>query len=177
MDTGMFWMAIMWITRVFIRVRPQNDLKKAATETYNVIQRGDLEVSGYHLIWNTWKPLKWPFSCLCHSIFLVMLGFLPYQWTPPENFLAIQYPQLLRLRISFHYQHSLQLSRDPDDDLGEDQTWTEFDSIEHNQLYCFFCDAVFNNSKELSNHLYNEHDFEFEKIKGKNKISTRRDWS
>jgi len=58
-----------------------------------------------------------------------------------------------------------QLSRDPDEDLGEDQTWTEFDSIEHNQLYCFFCDAVFNNSKELNNHLYSEHDFEFEKIK------------
>merc|ERR1712235_202473 len=53
-----------------------------------------------------------------------------------------------------------QLSRDPDEDLGEDQTWTEFDSIEHNQLYCFFCDAVFNNSKELNNHLYSEHDFE-----------------
>ena len=50
--------------------------------------------------------------------------------------------------------------------MGEDQTWTEFDSIEHNQLYCFFCDAVFNNSKELNNHLYTEHDFEFEKIKG-----------
>ena len=67
-------------------------------------------------------------------------------------------------RVSLIY--STQLSRDPDEDLGEDQTWTEFDSIEHNQLYCFFCDAVFNNSKELNNHLYTEHDFEFEKIKG-----------
>ena len=71
--------------------------------------------------------------------------------------------------MGFHYRHHFQLSRDPDDDLGEDQTWTEFDSIEHNQLYCFFCDAVFNNLKELGNHLYSEHDFEFDKIKGKYK--------
>jgi len=47
---------------------------------------------------------------------------------------------------------------------GEDEEWIETEDASAEELYCFFCDFVAPSYETLLTHLYDTHDFEYEKI-------------
>ena len=51
----------------------------------------------------------------------------------------------------------------------EDEDWLETPNLP-DELYCFFCEEVCPTYDALIKHMYDAHDFEYEKIKGKTKM-------
>ena len=64
-----------------------------------------------------------------------------------------------------------QLPKDSEDvDSNDEQEWQELgnDCVSTmTELYCFFCDELRSDFQQLTDHLYDTHDFELVKLKGK----------
>jgi len=62
-----------------------------------------------------------------------------------------------------------QLNQEEDSD--NEETWQEIGTEPIDQHFCFFCEEVFSSYDKLITHLYEKHDFEYEKIKEQLKMS------
>ena len=65
-----------------------------------------------------------------------------------------------------------QLAKEVEPEEDED-SWIESVTAENDQLYCFFCDEIAPTYDQLLLHLYDRHDFEYEKIKRKSNHGRR----